>query len=263
MRSLNLKNTDLCVSRLSFGTATLHHGVTSRERQTLLRYAFDAGFTHFDTSPYYGYGLAEAELGRLLPEIRNRTTVSTKVGLYPPLETTNWPILMGLKAVGRIRPMRRGPLWNGSLKRADQSLEASLRRLNRDLIDLLFLHEPVWSEIHPDDWFSWLEAKRSQGKIRFWGIAGTCTKLVDFLDGAAPLAQVIQCRDSRPGCEADPCLLRGQSPHLVYGVLRGSPPGNAQEILRWALGRHPHASILVSSRKTGHVNALSDWVDEK
>ena len=263
MRVLNLKNTDLCVSRLSFGTATLHHCVTSGERQTLLRYAFDAGFTHFDTSPYYGYGLAEAELGRLPQEIRNRMTVSSKVGLYPPLETTNWPILIGLKAVGRIRPLWGGPLWNGSLKQADRSLEASLRRLNRDLLDLLFLHEPVWSETLSDAWFPWLESKRSEGKIRFWGIAGPCEKLVDFLDSETPLAQIIQCRDSRPGCEADPCLLRGQSPHLVYGVLRGNPPGDAPEILRWALRRHPHASILVSSRKTEHVGALSDWADEK
>jgi len=54
-----LPGTGLSVSRLSFGTATLHHHPTTAKRQAFLAAALDHGFTHFDTSPYYGFGMSE------------------------------------------------------------------------------------------------------------------------------------------------------------------------------------------------------------
>ena len=84
MRRVTLQGTDINVSRLSFGTASLHHLPTSRRRQDLLAAAFDHGFTHFDAAPYYGFGIAERELGQFLKARRGRVTITTKVGLYPP-----------------------------------------------------------------------------------------------------------------------------------------------------------------------------------
>src|SRR6266513_547691 len=86
MRHVSLPGTEINVSRLSFGTASLHHLRTSRRRQDLLAAAFDHGFTHFDTAPYYGFGIAEEELGRFLIGRRTEVTITTKVGLYPPAD---------------------------------------------------------------------------------------------------------------------------------------------------------------------------------
>ena len=79
-----LPGTSIEVSRLSFGTASLHHLHSSRTRQALLQGALDVGITHFDTSPFYGYGLAERELGIFQARNRGLFTVATKIGLYPP-----------------------------------------------------------------------------------------------------------------------------------------------------------------------------------
>ena len=263
MRELTLDGTDLRVPRLSFGTASLHHCVTSRQRQVLLSHAFDCGFTHFDASPYYGYGLAETELGRLPVSLRNRLTVSSKVGLYPPLETSSWPVVMGIKAGGRIRPAWKRSAWNGSLERADRSLAATLRRLNRTHLDILFLHEPLWAETPPEPWLAWLEKKRSAGQIRFWGVAGEPVRLRDFLERESPLAQILQCRDSRTGEGAGSSLLNARFPHLVYGVLGGIPPDERKAAVERALDQHPRASILVSSRRLDHVSELAGWVAER
>jgi exodeoxyribonuclease-3 len=59
MKQVILPNSNLQVSRLSFGTASLHHLITSRARQQLLYSVLNSGISHFDTSPYYGFGLAD------------------------------------------------------------------------------------------------------------------------------------------------------------------------------------------------------------
>ena len=78
-----IDGTDIEVSRLGFGTSSLHHLLSRRDRRSLLLHAESVGITHFDTAPYYGYGLAERELGLALRDRRSRITVTTKVGLYP------------------------------------------------------------------------------------------------------------------------------------------------------------------------------------
>ena len=71
------------VSRIGFGTASLHHVLSKKNRHDILQTSIDLGITHFDTAPYYGFGLAEVELGSVLSSKRDSVTISTKVGLYP------------------------------------------------------------------------------------------------------------------------------------------------------------------------------------
>ncbi|MBC8027722.1 MAG: aldo/keto reductase, partial [Steroidobacteraceae bacterium] len=79
MHTIPLPGTPVKLSRLAFGTASLHHLASTRRRADLLRTAFDHGITHFDTSPYYGDGIGE----RALAALGAAGTVATKVGLYP------------------------------------------------------------------------------------------------------------------------------------------------------------------------------------
>ena len=103
MQYLTIRNTNINVSRVSFGTASLHHLLSPKKRNMLLEKALSLGITHFDTSPYYGYGLSEVELGKMLKGQRNDITISTKVGLYPPKNTSyNLFNIWTRKAIGKF-----------------------------------------------------------------------------------------------------------------------------------------------------------------
>jgi aryl-alcohol dehydrogenase-like predicted oxidoreductase len=82
--------------------------------------ALEAGITYFDTAPSYGNGHSEENLGRVLRGLGawGRVVVGTKVRLQPP-DLSN-----------PFAAIRR-------------SCEESLRRLGRDAVDLLQLHNPI------------------------------------------------------------------------------------------------------------------------
>ena len=85
MKRIPLPGTHLTLSRFSFGTASLHHLGALGKQLRHLRAALEAGFSHFDTAPLYGFGMAERALGRAFGDARSEAvTIATKVGLYPP-----------------------------------------------------------------------------------------------------------------------------------------------------------------------------------
>ena len=111
-------------SRLGFGAwaigGTGWGAVTDeRDRSAAVARALERGVTFFDTAPAYGNGASEALLGRVLRPERDRVAIATKVG-------------------PRDEPRA--------------SLEASLRRLQSDYVDLVQLHEAIdrW-EWHLDE----------------------------------------------------------------------------------------------------------------
>ncbi len=121
--------------------------------------AVELGVNYFDTAAAYGNGESEKNLGRVLKALRPEIFLSTKF---------------------TILPEDHGPGRHGKIGAAvAASLEASLKRLGRDRVDLLQLHnriardgqdraleaEIVLGEVVPA-----LEALRAQGKIRFFGI---------------------------------------------------------------------------------------------
>ncbi len=112
--------------------------------------ALDRGVTFFDTAALYGLGRAEDILGRALRRAPD-AIVATKVGYQ-------------VDRRGRLRQ-------NFSSSWITRSVDASLRRLRRDCLDILLLHSP------PDD-FPWqrfdvgvLEQLRRHGKIRLYGVS--------------------------------------------------------------------------------------------
>jgi aryl-alcohol dehydrogenase-like predicted oxidoreductase len=153
-----LGRTDLRVSSISFGCGMVG-GLLTRGDYPVMRRAvaraIEAGITYFDTAPLYGDGQSEVNLGALLRELGATVLVGTKVRLGP-----------------------------GDLERVEAgitaSLEASLRRLGRDSVDLFQLHNtfanvrrPDRSFLTPDDLPAVLrtfERLHAQGKFRFWGI---------------------------------------------------------------------------------------------
>ena len=168
-----IENTDVRVSRISFGTASLHHLFGANQRQHLLETAASVGISHFDTSPYYGYGLAESDLGAFMQGRRDAFTVATKVGLYPFGVAARGAFgVWARKAVGKVYPRLSAPEIDWRVQRAANSLNDSLRRLKTDHVDFLFLHEPDIGLLSADEFLVWIEAERSKGKVRYWGLAG-------------------------------------------------------------------------------------------
>jgi L-glyceraldehyde 3-phosphate reductase len=96
-------------------------------QQAILRRAFDLGITHFDLANNYGppYGAAEANFGRHMERdfrpFRDELVISSKAGY------DMWP----------------GPYGDhGSRKYLLSSLDASLKRMNIDYVDIFYHHRP-------------------------------------------------------------------------------------------------------------------------
>lgn len=129
----------LALSPLAFGGApigNLYTEVDEAAAAASIHRAWEGGIRHFDTAPYYGFGLSETRIGDALAGVpRDSYTLSTKLGRV--IED----------AAGR-RGQDDGFAVDGRVARFDysrdglrRSLEASLRRLRTDRIDVLFLHD--------------------------------------------------------------------------------------------------------------------------
>lgn len=127
------------LSRLSFGGApigNLYASVDDAMAAAAVMRAWQQGIRHFDTAPYYGYGLSESRLGAALHGLaRDSYTLSTKVGRRIEADSGRADHADGFVVDGRRASFdysRDGVL---------RSLEASLHRLRTDHVELLLLHD--------------------------------------------------------------------------------------------------------------------------
>jgi aryl-alcohol dehydrogenase-like predicted oxidoreductase len=275
MKTIVLAGTTLRVSRLGFGTASLHHLLWRRERMELLKAALDCGITHFDTARMYGEGLAERELGRFLGAGRERVTIGTKFGLPAVGLLERFPaMLYAHRALGGIA-CRVLPSWRGQRERrvtraaVKESLERSLRALRTDYCDIFFLHEPCEADGGlMEDTVAYLERQKRDGRIRYLGVAGEASECVAFARWAGGVFEVLQVRDSLENREADCLAAIGKKLQVTYGYLRaarGAGGGNAdlREVMGKALERTEDGMILVSSRKASRLRVLAEVAGEK
>jgi aryl-alcohol dehydrogenase-like predicted oxidoreductase len=161
MRTRHFGDTDLEASEIGFGTwalgSTWWGDVTEADGERLLQRALDLGITFFETGDAYGQGANEELVGRVLAPHRDEIQLSTKFGYV--LDSGRREHSEG----------ERPQCWDGDFVRA--ALEASLRRLRTDRVDLYQLHNPRMDAIDSDDCFATLEDLRAEGKIRSYGVA--------------------------------------------------------------------------------------------
>lgn len=262
-----LADAGLGVSRLSFGTASLHHLLTSRARHQLLAAALDSGITHFDTSPYYGFGLAERQLGFLLGRGSQAITIATKVGIYPP-RAAKYPVPVWLiKAAGKMAPSLTRPEVDFSVAHAESSLNESLKRLRRDYVDILFLHEPRKEMLSCDEFLTLQERLLREGKVRHFGLAGPAELFHEMLDSARPLAGILQVKDSLENHEADLVTQSGRRLQITYGYFSSSAQRGSsfspERVLLGALARNSRGTVLVSTRKLNRLKTLVEIAERE
>ena len=127
MKYVNLGRTGLRVSRLCLGTMTF--GSTAwrpwilpeEAGRPFIRHALDAGINFFDTADMYSRGVSEEIVGRALDDFTSRDQV-----------------VIATKA---FFPMGDGPNDRGlSRKHLFDAIDASLRRLGTDYVDLYQIH---------------------------------------------------------------------------------------------------------------------------
>jgi D-threo-aldose 1-dehydrogenase len=257
-----LPGTGFALSRFIFGTASLFNAGSRADRLHLLDRAYERGFSHFDTAPYYGFGAAERDLRPLLAAHLD-VTITTKVGLYSPGgEGQPDAMIFARKAAGRLLPDLSRPRVDWSVARARASLDASLRRLGRDRADLYMLHEPDPALLAADEWLRWLEREIADGRVRHFGIAVDDKRLAPMLDKAPALAPVVQAIDSIADREADILARYGRPLQITYGyvshALRRDRNADALAVLGQALARNPEGAIIVSTRQPDRLGHYAD-----
>lgn len=153
-----LGNSGLRVPALSFGTGTFGGQgplfsawgqSDAAEARRLIDICLEAGVTLFDTADVYSNGASEEVLGEAIRGRRDAVLISTKTGL----------------------PMGDGPGdWGASRSRLIGAVEASLRRLGTDHIDLLQLH--AFDASTPvEELMDTLDGLIGAGKLRYAGVS--------------------------------------------------------------------------------------------
>src|SRR5579872_5191033 len=127
------------LTALGFGAAVLgnlYAEVSDAVADAAIEVALESGIRYFDTAPHYGYGLSESRLGRALAA-RSATgaVLSTKVGrLIVPTAND------GVQSDGFAVTGRRS-VFDYSRDGILRSFESSLRRLRRQRVEVLLLHD--------------------------------------------------------------------------------------------------------------------------
>ena len=149
MQQVRLGASGLSVSRICLGTMTFGREADETESFTILDHYLEAGGTFLDTANGYSGGGSEALLGRWLRDrgVRERMVVATKV----------------------FARMGDGGNEHGlSRIHIQQAVEASLRRLGTDALDLYQIHR--WDlDTPPEETLSALDQLVRQGKVRYLG----------------------------------------------------------------------------------------------
>ena len=161
MRHRKFGNTDLLVSEIGFGAWAIGGGAMigktaigwgdaddGLSKKAILK-ALDAGINFFDTADIYGLGHSEHLLGEVIGDQKD-ILIATKVGNVSRNDqfTVDY-----------------------SKEYIIEGCEASLKRLNREVIDYYQLHSARVPHLENGECIDAMQQLQQQGKIRYWGIS--------------------------------------------------------------------------------------------
>jgi L-galactose dehydrogenase/L-glyceraldehyde 3-phosphate reductase len=243
MRYRPFGRTGLEVSELVFGGGWVGGLLIHQDDATklaALKRALDAGINWIDTAPSYGDGKSEEALGWLLKEVDQRPYVSTKVRLD----------------LGRIGDLRG---------QVEQSLEASLKRLDCASVELFQLHNRIARRtdgeaiavervLGKDGVADALDRLREQGLTRFTGItafgeAAACREVI--ASGRFDSAQVYYNMLNPSAGQDMPPAWRG---HDLSGLIRACKEHGVAVMNIRVLA----AGVLATDERHGRESPMSD-----
>jgi D-threo-aldose 1-dehydrogenase len=184
-------NTGVVVTALGLGGAPVGGHESTNSLYTVAEYeegiaivprAFELGVRYFDTAPSYGDGRSEVRYGVGMGDLpRNEFVVSTKASkvLMPTVPGNTAPV--GLEGIPDLTPV-----FDLSRDGIRRSHEESLRRLDLDYVDILFLHDTEEGELEDQaqaTGFAAIVELREQGTVRAIGAGtrdiGVLTRLIE------------------------------------------------------------------------------------
>ncbi len=252
MQQRLLGRSGLRVSRIGLGTMTWGRDTDEHESADQLRAFLDAGGTLVDTAAGYGDGASETVIGGLLRTLvaRDEVVIATKAGI-------------SRRTGERVVDVSR--------RRLLDELDASLRRLGTDHVDLWQVH--TWSDAVPvEETLGALDAALASGRCRYVGVSNYsgwqtahAATWQRAWPGRAPLvstqmeysllARGVE-REVLPAAEALGLGLLAWSP-LGRGVLTGKYRGGIPADSRAA---SPHFSAFVERYLTPAARRVVDAV---
>ncbi len=278
---------DLCgraVNLVGLGCMNLSHAYgtppSSADAKRVLAAAIEAGVTHFDTAPLYGFGRNEELLGDALSPHRDGVFLASKCGMIG---------VNGKRVIdGRPEILR-------------QTVDASLRRLRADRIDLCYLHR-IDRRVPVEDSIGALARLMEEGKIGAVGLSEVSASILlrahrvcrisavqseySLWSRNADIAVIDACAaigaafvafsplgrgfltsvDLEPDGFAENDIRRAmprfQAPHFAHNaailpafraLARKANRAPAQLALAWVLGRAPHVHAIPGTTVIAHL----------
>lgn len=256
MEYRNLGRSGLQVSVVGLGCNNFGRRIGPEEARAVVEKALDLGVNFFDTANVYGgNGRSEEILGEILQGRRHEVVIATKFG----------------------NPMGEGPMQRGGSRRhIIEQVEASLRRLRTDYIDLYQMHVPDPST-PIEETLRALDDLVRAGKVRYIGnsnFAGWQVVQAHYIAEMKGLTPFVSAqneysllnrrieRELIPACEA--CGL-GILPYfpLASGLLtgkyrRGEPPPPGTRLAAW-----PAADRLLTDRNFDIIERLTEFAQAR
>ena len=220
-----LKVSTLCLGTMMFGDQTEH-----AEAASIVAHAHEHGVNYVDTADVYTRGASETMLGKILQGQRNDWVLATK---------------LGNKMSDRPNESRYSRTW--MLREVDESL----KRLQTDHIDILYLHRD-YNDMDLQEPLYALDALMRSGKIRYWGVSNfRAWRIAELVHGARQIGMPgpVVCQpyynllnrmpevEILPACETYGMGVTSYSPIARGGLTGKYLPGQApQEGTRAARG---------------------------
>jgi len=186
----------------------MFRNIPDAEASVTVEAAWDQGTRYFDTAPFYGAGLSEIRLGKVLSKHnREEYVLSTKVGRIILDEIETGTRELGEKGALFESGRRNKIIYDYSEKGTLRSIHDSLERLGVDRIDFVWIHD-VARDFFGDEWIAKFEAARTgafraltrlreEGTIKAWGLG---------VNKVEPCELAIEMTENRP----DAFLLAGR-----------------------------------------------------
>jgi aryl-alcohol dehydrogenase-like predicted oxidoreductase len=171
MQTRQLGTSDLHLTTVGFGTWAIGGGdwafgwgpQDDAESVRAIHRALDLGVNWIDTAAVYGLGHSEEVVARALADRRGKVIVATKCGL-------RWRKPMLRREASEAAPSHPATYGKLTAKSIREEVEASLRRLGLEAIDLYQIHWPNPDKEIEEGWHTMAELVR-EGKVRWAGVS--------------------------------------------------------------------------------------------
>jgi aryl-alcohol dehydrogenase-like predicted oxidoreductase len=176
METRQFGNTDMQITRIGFGAWAIGGGnwafgwgpQDDHEAIEAMRQSVEVGMNWIDTAAVYGLGHSEVLVGKALKTMSKKPYIFTKCGL----------------------------VWNESRKTSQnlkaesirKECEASLRRLDIDVIDLYQVHWPVDGDI--EEAWTMMSKLKAEGKVRHIGVSNYNVAQMKACQAIAPVSSL-------------------------------------------------------------------------